>query len=127
MDVKEYISTGIIELYVIGSATKEEAAEVEKMASAHAEVAEEIRKTQELIDNYALLHQRNPPTQLRAKIMDKLAVPAKSVEGSEELEAKIRHIYANSVAYKYLIAASVAALFITTFFSYFFYTKWSDA
>jgi len=124
MDVKEYISSGIVELYVIGSLSKEEAKEVEQMAAAHKEVADEIRKTQELIDGYAMLHQRNPPTQLRAQIMEKLGA---GVVNEAKLEARIKNIYANSVAYKYLVAASVAALFITTFFSYFFYSKWSDA
>ena len=124
MDVKEYISSGIIELYVIGSLSKAEAMEVEQMAGQHKEVADEIRKTQELLDNYAMLHQRNPRSQLRSEIMDKLDA---GVANEEKLEARIEHIYANAVAYKYLIAASIAALFITTFFSYFFYSKWNES
>lgn len=124
MEVKEYISSGIIELYVIGSVSKEEKAEAERMAAAHPEVADEIRKIQELLDNYAMLHQRNPRTQLRAEIMGKLGA---GVANEAKLEARIKRIYANSIAYKYLIAASVAALFITTFFSYFFYSKWNEA
>ncbi len=124
MDVKEYISSGIIELYVIGSLSKAEAMEVEQMASAHPEVADEVRKTQELIDNYAMLHRRNPGTQVRARIMDKIGG---GVVNEGKLEARIRHIRAYSAAYKYLIAACVAALFITTFFSYFFFTKWNQA
>jgi anti-sigma-K factor RskA len=124
MDVKEYISSGIIELYVLGSLSKAEAMEVEKMAAAHKDVADEISKTQELLDNYAMLHQRNPSTQLRARIMDKIGDGGVK---EEKLEARIRHIHANSSAYKYLIAACIAALFITTFFSYFFYSKWNEA
>jgi len=124
MDVKEFISSGIIELYVIGSLSKAEAMEVEKMAVAHKEVTDEIRKTQELIDNYAMLHQRNPRPELRTQIMDKLGA---GVVNEAKLEARIKHIYANSMAYKYLVAASVAALFITTFFSYFFYSKWNNS
>ena len=42
MDIKNYIESGIIESYVLGIATAEEAAEVVTMANAHAEVRQAI-------------------------------------------------------------------------------------
>lgn len=42
MNIKEYIASGILEIYILGLASKEEAEEVEKMSMLHAEVKQEI-------------------------------------------------------------------------------------
>ena len=44
MNIKEYIESGILEMYVLGHATKEESDEVEKMASTHPEIKKEMNK-----------------------------------------------------------------------------------
>ena len=38
MNIQEYISSGIIEAYVLGLASKEEMAEFEKLCAAHSEI-----------------------------------------------------------------------------------------
>ena len=42
MNSKEYIESGILELYVFGKLTDDEIAEVNQMATQHPEVKEEI-------------------------------------------------------------------------------------
>lgn len=51
--VKAYIDTGILELYVLGIASIEECAEVEKLTLAHVEIQKEIEKIQASVEAYA--------------------------------------------------------------------------
>ena len=55
MGIKEYIESGLLELYVLGNATKKQSAEVEKMASAYPEIAAEIEIICEALNKYAQL------------------------------------------------------------------------
>jgi mannose-6-phosphate isomerase-like protein (cupin superfamily) len=52
-DLKEYIESGILELYVLGLANVEEIKEVGKMAAVHPEVQEEIERITESLKKYS--------------------------------------------------------------------------
>lgn len=54
MDIKEYISSGILEQYVLGTISKEESLEVEKVATMHTEVQKEIEEISNAIEQYAM-------------------------------------------------------------------------
>ena len=51
--LREYIESGILELYVMGMLAEEERAEVEKMASAHEEVRREMNEISVALEQYA--------------------------------------------------------------------------
>lgn len=51
MDSKEYIESGILELYVFGSLTEQENNEVQDMASKHSDVSEEIIAIEKAVIN----------------------------------------------------------------------------
>ena len=73
MNVKEYISSGIIELYAMNALSPLQMKEVEQMATAHSEVAEEIFQVQESLNTYAASHARDPRPLLRTEIMEAIA------------------------------------------------------
>ncbi|MCE3227972.1 MAG: hypothetical protein K0S32_2523 [Bacteroidetes bacterium] len=52
-DLKEYIESGILELYVLGMAGADEMKEVEKMAAAHPEVENEIKLITQSLKSYS--------------------------------------------------------------------------
>ncbi len=54
MDIKEYISSGILEQYVLGTISKEESLQVEKIATMHTEVQKEIEEISKAIEQYAM-------------------------------------------------------------------------
>lgn len=60
MKVSEYIESGILELYVMGSISAEEAVEVEKMMVLHPEVLEEVRAIEKSLEKYALANAVQP-------------------------------------------------------------------
>lgn len=54
MDIKEYISSGILEQYVLGTISIEESLQVEKVAAMHTEVQKEIEEISKAIEQYAM-------------------------------------------------------------------------
>jgi len=71
-DVKAYIETGILELYVLGDISPEEKAQVEEMASKHPEVRAEIAAIERGLEAYALDNAVEPAGHLRDKILNSL-------------------------------------------------------
>jgi len=125
MNVKEYISSGIVELYAMNALSPEDKKEFEQMGLLYPEVGEELRKVEKKLEGYALSHPLNPRPILREKILSNLIKNGDSVK--EAPPKKDIDDGDHSLTYKYLIAASLAALVISTFASWFFYTRWNDA
>lgn len=70
MNINEYISSGIIELYVLGQLDPAEAKEVESMAAKHPEVATEISAVQAALLAVAETNAQAPSPDLESRIMD---------------------------------------------------------
>ena len=122
MDVKEYISSGVLELYAMGTLSSEEMREVEKMCASHPEVAEELARVEDALNSYSSAHARNPRPEVRAELMGKIK------SGNAGKKGKVVQMRStHELTYKYLIAACIASLIVSTFASVFFYQKWSDA
>lgn len=68
MDIKEYISTGILEAYVLGALTETERAEVEAAVSAHPELASELQAIEEAMQHFVEEHAVTPPAHLQQQI-----------------------------------------------------------
>lgn len=68
MDIKEYISSGIIESYVLGIATEEEVSILDCVRNKHPEVEAAIREVEILFEDAASLQATTPPPALRETI-----------------------------------------------------------
>ena len=53
MDLKEYISSGILELFAAGALTESEVREVEAMAEKYPEVKAELEQIQNALNSYS--------------------------------------------------------------------------
>ncbi len=69
MDIKEYIASGILENYVLGTVSDQERQEVECMSHIYPELREELVLLQESIEQIALSNAVPPPAELKAKVM----------------------------------------------------------
>ena len=135
-NIKAYIESGVLELYVLGDLSADEMLQVEEMASQHQEVRDEIASIEEAIEQYAINNAIEPPKDLEEKLFDKLGL---NVLEEEELVAnqenfinepkiiqldgsdgKVRTLRYALVACVALLVLSVGALFIT-------YNKLNDA
>lgn len=68
-DLNQYIETGVLELFVMGLLSKEEAMEVESLAVAHPEIREEIAAIEDAQEEMARLAALHPPAQLKSKLL----------------------------------------------------------
>lgn len=135
-NLKAYIESGVLELYVLGDLSPEETLQVEEMASLHQEVRDEIAAIEQAMEQYAMNNAVEPPLDIEQKLFDKLGLndldeDAALVSVENEIDepkivrldgsdGKIRTLRYALVACIALLVISVAALFVT-------YNKLNDA
>lgn len=91
MDIKEYISSGIIESYVLGIATDEEVSILDCVRNKHPEVEAAIREVEILFEDTATLQATPPPADLRDTIWANLEQDAKNSIRPEPVTVAIEH------------------------------------
>lgn len=72
MNTKEYISSGIIESYILGLASPEEAGILECVMKNNAEVKAAFEEAQKILEDLATAQAVTPPDDLRTKIWNKI-------------------------------------------------------
>ncbi len=72
MNIREYIESGVIELYVMNALTAQEAAEVAAMARQYPEVQTEIDDAERAMQAYAQAHSIAPRPELKDEILNKI-------------------------------------------------------
>ena len=80
MDSKEYISSGILESYILGLASPEEAGILECVMKNNAEVKAAYEEAQKTFELLATAQAMAPPADLKAKIWDKIQLEQEVVE-----------------------------------------------
>ncbi|MFN3784807.1 MAG: anti-sigma factor domain-containing protein [Spirosomataceae bacterium] len=68
MNVNEYISSGILEEYVLGVVSDQERREVQCLSKIYPEIELELRKLEESMGSYLGLYAKEPPVSLKNKI-----------------------------------------------------------
>lgn len=123
MNTKEYISSGIIESYILGHASPEEAGILECVMKNNAEVKEAFEEAQKTLEHLATAQAVTPPDDLKSKIWNKIQqeqvveeiTPALSPDipevGRQAENNTDRKVIQRSTPWKtYAIAASVLFL-----------------
>jgi len=73
VDIKEYISSGIIEAYVLNLASEEEVSVLMCISKHNSEVQQAILEAQETLENFATVQAMSPPDDLKSIIWDKIS------------------------------------------------------
>ena len=85
MDIKEYISSGIIEQYVLGTLSSQEVQEVECMSHIYPEILEELRSIQNSIEKMALKSAVRPSDEVKLRVLQEIKnVPQLEKEDEEK-------------------------------------------
>jgi anti-sigma-K factor RskA len=121
VNTEAYIASGILEGYVMGWATEEEILEVESYAKAHPEIKKEIEHIQGSLEDYAIKYSKTPPPHLKAAIWSKIKEekPVIPIQNNLQQEAA----YKNPMQ-KYLVAASLSLLAISTAANIYLYSRY---
>ena len=121
-EVKAYIESGILELYVLGQLSAREQAEVEAMAANYPEIKQEIEAIEIAMEKYALDQAVAPSETVKDSLMERISsMEAASAEkdtpiiplNSIAYESRIRTLRFALVACLALLAISTVALFST--------------
>lgn len=130
MEVKDIISSGLLELYITGSTSKEEALQVEQWAEQYPEVKKEIEDLQRAMENYVMSQAIQPKSSIKEKIFSRIEPSTKQepffvirTPGKNE-NAKI---YSIPSSYKWAVAASVILLIGSLILNYIFYNKYQNS
>jgi anti-sigma-K factor RskA len=137
-EIRAYIESGILELYVLGDISAEEKLHVEAMAQQHPEVKAELEEIERSMELYADLHDMEPATEMRDRVLNSLLTnlgddrnlktvqhgngnvatpqnfrPAQSNENREARVVPMASQSSSSGFYKYAFAASVLILCVS--------------
>lgn len=86
MDIQEYISSGILESYVLGFCSRDEAEKVESLMIEHVSISDEIRVIQETLELAALSAPVAPSEGMKSRIWNAIqedTVPVISIKSPE--------------------------------------------
>lgn len=115
-DVKSYIESGILELYVLGDVTPGEKLQVEDMVQKHPAVKAELLEMEKALESYALANAVEPSEKQRNKILNSLLT---NLGDDRTFKSKHGPVSDNIIAmptprtssfYKYAFAASITLL-----------------
>ena len=120
-DIKVYIESGILELYVLGNVTPEERAQVEAMAQKHPSIKAELDEIERSLELYAGENAVEPSKDMRNRLLNSLVVnlgddrtfkSARTATDEENNVIPILRARSNNI-FKYAFAACFALLIIS--------------
>ena len=125
MNVKEYISSGIVESYVMGLLTDAEKQEFESLASQYPEIAEARNAFELALEEQLLTDAKQPPQHLRKIIEEKLSNTSvdTSIEDTEEESTPVRTMG----IWKWVAAASIILMVAAIYWAVASNQKYQDA
>jgi anti-sigma-K factor RskA len=100
MDILEYISSGVIESYVLGQLSEKEVAELQSLAKEYPEINAEIAAVEKTLMNF---YSKTPAPQLKQQILSKIEIE----KGAKVIPLKKKE---DSSLIGWIAAASIAML-----------------
>ncbi|MEO8588050.1 MAG: anti-sigma factor [Flavobacteriales bacterium] len=120
MNAEELIRSGLLEAYVLGQASPEEAALVERMRASDDPVREELDAIELALEQQAMQQAVAPAPKVRASIMDAI-----KHEGGKK-EVPVIPIQREHKPFNWMAAASVAALVLSAVMNFMQYRELRD-
>lgn len=88
MDVQEYISSGILESYVLGNCSKDEIEEVERLIFEYESIRQEIASIRTTLELTSMLETRTPNPALKSNIWEAIRSESEELIQDNLLDAK---------------------------------------
>ncbi|MFC4144546.1 anti-sigma factor [Pedobacter mendelii] len=135
-NLKAYIESGVLELYVLGDLSPEEIVQVEEMASRYPEMKNEIAAMEHAIEKYAMQNTVEPSADVELRLFEKLGL--NDVEENEVISTQPAYIEEPKIVrldgsdgkvrtLRYALVACVALLVVSTVSLFITYNKLGDA
>lgn len=120
LDIKEYISSGILESYAMGILSEQETREVECMSKIYPEIQEELLAAQSQLESLSESWKKPVPSNLKAKVMQ--AIAQQEEEKSPQPTAKVIPLQPKDTKV-WRAAAAVAAILVIAMGGLYFNTQ----
>lgn len=111
MNIKEYISSGILESYALGELSESERLEVERNLAQYPELRKELASIEETMEAFFMKAGREPRAIVKQRILDSIKPETKVVSLS---------------MWRYATAASILIAFASSFMAYNFWSNWKE-
>lgn len=118
--VKEYMESGVLELYILGQLDAAESVEVENMAEKYAEVRAEITAIERAMEAYAFENAIEPSANVQEKVLAQISKYAQAIPSSDNKTIPLNVERNTLTMYRYaliacsiLLVASLGLLFTT--------------
>lgn len=125
MNIQEYISSGIVESYVLGLADPEERTAFEQMCAEHAEVRAARDAFEIMLEKQASAGAVTPPEHVKSKIFALLESDLKQTAPVIPFTTETVN-KRNAGWSRYLAAASIALLVISTALNFYFFRQYQN-
>ena len=114
LDIKEYISSGVIEAYVLGMATDEEIRELESLCVQYQEVKQALEEAEDTLGRLLTVeNQEQPPAAMKESIFDTLIQEGLLLDENKEAnEVKEVEIHRASKINWYALTAAACMLLL---------------
>ncbi|MCX2576212.1 anti-sigma factor [Pedobacter sandarakinus] len=133
-NLKAYIESGVLELYVLGDLSPEETLQVEEMIAKHSEVRDEVAAIELTIESYAMQNAVEPSREVETKLFQKLGISDElrngDVEPAAQAEAKVVTLDSSDGkmrTLRFALVACVALLLMSTGALFITYSRLTDA
>lgn len=124
MNIKEYISSGILESYALGELTETERLEVERNLAQYPELRKELAAIEETMESFFMQAGRKPRAHVKTNV---LAGAGDSRELKPETRNPKPEVRDNVLAmWRYAAAASIVVALTSGFMAYNFWSNWKE-
>jgi anti-sigma-K factor RskA len=129
LELNDIISSGLLELYVLGVASNDENMQVEQWRKQFPEVEEEIEEIENAMESYAVAQAVQPDASVKTKILDEISFSVKNnvVQESFSQKNEPAKVYSIPTYFKWAVAASIVLLAGSLIFNYTWYNKYQSA
>lgn len=124
MNIEEYISSGILEAYVMDQLTSAERTEVESAATDHPEIREELEKIELSMENLAFATAIKPPSDIKDKLMAQIETKPEAKKEAPVVEMKPEGSFG---MLRFAAAASVIVALGSAVMAFNYWNKWQSA
>jgi anti-sigma-K factor RskA len=123
LNIKEYISSGILESYALGELNNTERLEVEKNLAGYPELQQELALIEETMEAFLMKAGREPRASVKAKIMQATSAPSQPTKSARVVIMKPEPPNVIPI-WRYATAASLLIAVASSVLAYSFYDNW---
>jgi anti-sigma-K factor RskA len=121
VNLKEYISSGILEAYLLDEVTPQERLEVQRMVNAHPELKLELSRIEVAIEALAQKAALAPRKEVKEKMLQEIIKTSDRKPDDNVIQIKRQHYF-----WRYAAAASVAIALGASYLAYEYRQRWQE-